>query len=183
MKRMMKLENIVIRESFANTIPRPNKMKECRDYWNKNQKQDRYIVVDRNNVLVDGYIQYLVLKENGVEEAEIRIGKMKKDNRWRRIVNEDSWDTPEYREKPTTYIIGVHPNSKSEKQYMWRVPSNWTWVAENLQVGDLVFCHTRRSKTAPVIIKEIKVLDRCPVDYPIRKMCYKTIRRNGVAVK
>lgn len=185
MKRMMRLEDIIIKESFANTTPRAIKMKECRDYWKEHQSQDRYIVVDRNNVLVDGYVMYLVLKENGIEEAEIRIGKMKEKRlkRWHRKTNADSWDIPEYREKPTTYIIGVHPNSKSEKQYMWRVPNNWTWIAENLQVGDLVFCRTKRSRIAPVIIKEIKVLDRCPVDYPISKMCCKTIRRNGVAVE
>lgn len=75
MKRMMKVEDIIVRESFLNTIPKENKMKECRDYWKENQKQDRYIVVDRNNVLVDGYIQYLVLKENGIEEAKIRIDR------------------------------------------------------------------------------------------------------------
>lgn len=183
MKRTMKLTDIIIREAFANTTPRASKMKECRDYWNEHHTQDRYIVVDRNNVLVDGYIQYLVLKENNVEEVEIRRGKMRKLDRWQRMNKEDSWDTPEYREKPTTYIIGVHPNSKTNKQYMWRVPNNWTLVAEKLQVGDLVFCRTRRSKTAPVIIKEIKVLDRCPVDYPVSKMYYKTIKRNGEVVE
>ena len=183
MKRMMKLENIVIRESFANTIPRQNKMKECRDYWNKNQKQDRYIVVDRNNVLVDGYIQYLVLKENGVEEVEIRIGKTKKANRWRRIVNEDSWDAPEYREKPTTYITCVHVNSITNKEYMWRVPSKWIEIAENLQIGDVVYCRNKHKMTTPVIITKIEVLDRCPVDYPISKMCRKIIKRDGVVIK
>lgn len=75
MKRTMKLKDITIRDSFANTIPKEHKMKECRDYWEEHQEQDRYIVVDRNNVLVDGYIQYLVLKENGIEDVEIRIGK------------------------------------------------------------------------------------------------------------
>ncbi len=182
MKRTMKIKDIVIRESFSNSIPRANKMKECRDYWNKHQEQDRYIVVDRNNVLVDGYIQYLVLQENGIEEAEIRIGKMKKLDRWQRKNDDDSWDTPEYREIPTTYIVGVHPNYPN-KEYMWRVPNNWTWVSENLQVGDLVFCRTKRSNAAPVIITKIMVLDKCPVDYPVSKMCYKTIRRDGKVVE
>lgn len=184
MKRMMRLEDIIIKESFANTTPRASKMKECRDYWKEHQSQDRYIVVDRNNVLVDGYVQYLVLKENDIEEAEIRIGKMsnKKLDRWHRKTNADSWDLPEYRTKATTYIVGKHQNS-SDKEYMWRVPNNWNWVAENLQVGDLVFCRTKRSYAAPVIINKIVVLDKCPVDYPIRKMCYKTILRDGVRVE
>lgn len=179
----MNINDIIIRESFANTAPRPNKMKICRDYWNEHHKQDRYIVVDRNNVLVDGYIQYLVLKENGVDEAEIRIGKDIKLKRWKRKSMEDNWDTPEYREKSTTYIIGVHPNDDSGKEYMWRVPGNWNLIADSLQINDLVFCRARKNQVAPVIIKEIKVLDRCPVDYPISKMCYKTIIRDGVRVK
>lgn len=181
MKRTMKLEDIIIRSSFANSTPKPNKMKECRDYWNQNHEQDRYLVVDRNNVLIDGYVQYLVLKENGIDEAEIRIGKMKKLDRWQRKTKEDSWDTPEYRENPTTYINGFHPNYPN-KEYMWRVPSNWIDIADSLQIGDVVFCHTKKSYAAPVVITKIQVLDRCPVDYPVSKMCYKTIRRNGAEV-
>lgn len=183
MKRIMKIKDIVIKENFANTTPRKNKMKVCRDYWEQHHEQDRYIVVDRNNVLVDGYIQYLVLKENGIEEAEICIGKMKKLDRWHRTTTDDSWNVPEYREKPTTYIVGIHPNSNCDKEYMWRVPNNWTWVSENLQIGDLVFCHTKKSYSAPVIITKIMVLDKCPVDYPVSKMCYKTIKRDGKVVE
>ena len=33
MKRIMKIKDIVIKENFANTTPRENKMKVCRDYW------------------------------------------------------------------------------------------------------------------------------------------------------
>lgn len=183
MERTMKLKDIIIKERFANSTPKECKMKKCRDFWREYQKQDRYIVVDRNNVLIDGYIQYLVLKENNVDEAEIRIGKMKKLNRWRRKVNEDSWDSAEYREKTTTYIIGVHPNDVTQREYMWRVPNNWVWISENLQVGDLVYCRTKRSNAAPVIITKIMVLDKCPVDYPISKMCYKTIKRDGKFVE
>lgn len=183
MRRTMKLEDIIIRESFLNTIPRENKMKECRDYWINNQKQDRYIVVDRNKVLVDGYIQYLVLKENGVDEAEIRIGKMMKSNKWKRMNQEDLWDSAEYREIQTTYITCVHVNSVTNKEYMWRVPNKWTDVAENLQVGDIVYCKNKYKNAVPVIVKKIEMLDMCPVDYPVSKMCKKLIKRDGVVVE
>ena len=139
--------------------------------------------MDRNKVLVDGYIQYLVLKENEIDEAEIRIGKMMKLNRWRRMINEDSWDKPEYREKTTTYITCVHVNSVNNKEYMWRVPNKWVEVAKNLQIGDVVFCRNKNKMSTPVVIVKIEVLDRCPVDYPVSKMCRKIIKRNGVMVK
>lgn len=183
MDRRMNINDIVIRESFLQSTPRAQKMKVCRDYWECNHKQDRYIVVDRNNVLVDGYIQYLVLKENNIDEAEIRIGKDKKLKRWKRKNRKDSWDEPEYRENSTTYIVGKHPNSNNDKEYMWRVPNNWTWVSDNLQVGDTVFCRTRFHNAAPVIVTKVMILDKCPVDYPVSKMCYKTILRDGVRVE
>lgn len=178
----MNINDIVIRESFANTTPRTEKMKVCRDYWKEHHKQDRYIVVDRNNVLIDGYIQYLVLKENNIDDVEIRIGKIKK-KRWKRKSMKDNWDTPKYREELTTYIIGTHNNGNSNKGYMWRVPNNWTWISDNLQVGDTVFCRTRKSNAAPITITKIMKLDRCPVDYPVSKMCYKTIIRDGIRVE
>lgn len=182
MKRTMKLVDIIIPDNFAETTPKENKIKECRQYWNEHHKQDRYIVVDRNNVLSDGYVQYLILKEAGIEEAEIRIGKRSKVKQWQRMSNKDWWDEPEYRENPTTYIIGVHPKSVIGREYMWRIPSNWTWVAENVQIGDVVFCRTKHG-VAPVIITKIEILDRCPVDYPVKKMCKKTIIRNEKLVE
>ena len=65
----MKLSEIKISNAFASTTPREDKVKVCRNYWEENHEQDRDIVVNKNNVLIDGYIQYLVLKENSVEEA------------------------------------------------------------------------------------------------------------------
>jgi len=73
MSRKMKLSDIKIKESFAITTPKVEKMEECRNNCNTYHRQDRYIVVNNDKELIDGYIQYLVLKENGVEEADIKI--------------------------------------------------------------------------------------------------------------
>ena len=37
-----KLSDIKINKAFANSIPKENKMAECRDNWRKYHKQDRY---------------------------------------------------------------------------------------------------------------------------------------------
>lgn len=71
--RRMKLSDIKISDAFANSIPSEKKLNECRYNWSKWHRQDRYIVVNHDNVLIDGYIMYLVLKENNVEEVEIKI--------------------------------------------------------------------------------------------------------------
>ena len=55
--RRMKLSDIKINKAFANSIPKENKMEECRYNWRKYHKQDRYVVINRDNFLIDGYIQ------------------------------------------------------------------------------------------------------------------------------
>ena len=62
--RKVNLEDIKIKETYAASIPGKDKMEESRNYWSKYHCQDRYIVIDANNILIDGYIQYLILKEN-----------------------------------------------------------------------------------------------------------------------
>ena len=68
----LRLSDIKISKSFANTVPKEKKMEECRKVWREQHRQDRYIVVNKDNVLVDGYIQYLVLKDAGIEDIEYR---------------------------------------------------------------------------------------------------------------
>ena len=158
--RRMKLSDIKISEAFANSIPSEEKMNECRNNWNQWNRQDRYIVVNPDNVLIDGYIQYLVLKENNVED----------------------WNVPHYRNETTTYVYGVHPNSKDTKTYMWRVPDSWSNWADNIQIGDTIICSTKNG-CAPVIVNKIEILNECPIDIPVKKVCNKKIRRNGIVVE
>lgn len=82
MKR--KLSEIKINEEFSSTKPSNIKVQECRKFWAKNHKQDRYLVVNKDGYLIDGYIQYLILKENKVDEAEIQISNVRK-NKWKRM--------------------------------------------------------------------------------------------------
>ena len=178
--RRMKLSDIKIKESFANTTPSEEKMNECRYNWRIYSKQDRYIVVDHNNVLIDGYCMYLVLMEYKEEYAEVKISHCRK-KRWERKSIKD-WVAPRYRENPTTYIYGTHPNSKDTKTYMWRVPESWTGWADNIQIGDTIMCTTKNSYT-PVVVNKIEVLNKCPIDIPVKKVCNRQIRRNGLVVE
>ena len=88
------------------------------------------IIVDHNNVLVDGYISYLILKRNEVNEVDC-------------VLPSDM----------VTYITGVHPNSK--KEYIWMVPRRMIRAfTKHVQPGDRVFCYSNR-RVAPVIVKSI----------------------------
>lgn len=177
--KIMKLEDIKISEGFSNTTPRPEKMQICRQYWEENEKQDRYIVVNNKGYLVDGYIQYLVLKENNVLEAEV-VRKESKTRRHRRK-REGDWDIPTYRSTPTTYVYGYHPNS-DKKEFVWRIPNNWVWVSENIHVGDTLKGRTKFG-VAPVIVTKIEVTDICPFEGVVKKICSQSIIRDGQLVE
>ena len=156
--RRMKLSDIKINKAFANSIPKENKMAECRDNWRKYHKQDRYVVINRDNFLIDGYIQYLILKENNIEEAVVKIS-----------------NKPNYKNRTTTYIYGIHQNQKEKKQYIWRVPRLWKGWERDLLPGDKILVHTKYG-IRPIIITKIQWLDKCPVDFSVKKV-FKKIKK------
>lgn len=175
--KYMKLVDIKIKDSFVNSVPTEDKVNVCRQYWNKNNVQDRYIVVDHNNFLIDGYIQYLVLKENNVDSAEVKISD-KKRKRWSRKnihFKVQKSNKTNYRECETTYIYGIHPNSKSIKERVWRVPNSWWngW-ADSLNIGDMLLVKTKYG-LAPIKITKIERLSECPVDIPVKTVIRKMV--------
>ena len=72
--------------------------------------------------------------------------------------------------KFTTYIYGKHPNNK--KEYIWRVPDSWDGWMEYVHIGDVIICDTKFG-SAPVIISKIETLDKCPVNFKVKKVCSK----------
>ena len=175
-----KLSEIKIKEEFKRTIPNVEKMQECRENWNKYKKQDRYIVVNHEGYLIDGYIQYLILKENNIEESEIKIGHYKR-KRWARKEIFD-YDVQNYRNEPTTYVYGYHPNCKEPREFMWRIPKSYTWMINNVQIGDVLLCGTKFG-AAPVVVTKVETLDKCPSELVVKKVVGKSIMRNGAVVK
>lgn len=159
--KIIKLSDINVSPAYHNTKPKDYKIKECRDFWNRFQAQDRYIVLSSNNVLVDGYVQYIVLEECGAEEAEVVYINRRKNNH--------------YRNSETTYVYGKHCNSKGDmnsKEYVWRVPESWKGTKEIVPKSKLLV----RTKygISPVIVTKIETWNECPVEFPVKKI-YKII--------
>ena len=174
----MKLSEIKISNAFTATTPKDDKLNACRNYWKENHEQDRAIVVNKNNVLIDGYIMYLVLKENNVKYAEIkpcnkRMGKNFSSNV--RRYEKGFHCRPEHKRKTTTYIFGVHPNAKYVKEYVWRVPASWEGWENDLLPGDRIWVHTEYG-IKPIIITRIEWLDKCPVDMRVKKVYRKVMK-------
>jgi len=67
------LKDIQISSCFKSTMPNTDKIKECYDFYKKNNKLDRDIIIDKNNVLVDGYVGYLVCKMLSKENIRVLI--------------------------------------------------------------------------------------------------------------
>ena len=166
--KKIKMSDIIITEAFANSHPLEEKVQKYRKKFAKTGKQSKFLVINKYNVLIDGYIQYLILKENGIEEAEyIRSSRKNVEN---------------YRNEMTTYIYGKHENSNCTKEFMWRVPKSMTWFAENVQVGDSILCQTKFG-IAPVVVTKVETLDKCPVDFRVKKVAKCMIRRDGYTVE
>ena len=126
----MMIDNIKIPEYFS--PPNDEKYREKEHTYIKSGYL-RPIIINHNNVLVDGYISYLILKRAGIKETECVF----------------SDDTDEI----MTYIKGVHLNGK--KEYTWMVPRRLIKRFTNkISPGDRVFCYSNR-RVAPVIVKSI----------------------------
>lgn len=178
--RRMRLIDIKIPEAFALTSPREEKMCECREFWRYEGKQDRPIVVNHNNVLIDGYVMYLILKEHKEEEADIIVGRYVNKKKCKKKVTYKV--EPKCCRQPTTYIYGKHLNGKSQKEYVWRVPAKWIDFVENVQIGDVVQC-VNRYGVKSVVVSKIEILEKPPYDGVIKKVKSKRITRNGMIIK
>lgn len=183
----MNLSEIKIPESFESSVPSLYKYEKCCRYYKETGNQDRYIVVDEKNVLVDGYIMYLVLKSHNVESCDakrITLRKHKYTDRQRkrygRLVPPEKVLT--YKEKPTVYIYGKHPNGIIDKEYVWRLPKSKENMYGVLLPGDLIYCSTKNG-IAPVIITRIEKRDSWDTDLKVKVVCSRIIIRNGELLK
>lgn len=170
MRTTIKLSSIKIPKSYAVTTPSEKKVRTKRKKYRKGKL--RAITINTDGFLINGYINYLILKENNVEDAEVNIVDIKKN---------DNSNVPEsYRNTRTTYIYGKHPNNKSEKIYTWRIPNaeSWRKFSEMVLPDDLIFCKTKFG-CSPVIVQAVQTIDKCPVEFPVKKVLSKKIIRNG----
>lgn len=69
-KEVININDIIISKSFEQTKPNTDKFKEKLDYFNKNGKFNKNIIINKHFVLVDGYINYLIAKMYGINSIE-----------------------------------------------------------------------------------------------------------------
>jgi len=160
----MKLSEIKITPSFEATTPCEYKVNKCREDY-KNGIINKKIVINRDNELTDGYVLYLVLKENGVISMEVKV--INKGKRKHVIKNKDNSALDDnYRNKPTTYVFGKHKLDDNAKEFVWRLPSCMTSIVIN--VGDNIMADTKYGNRM-IKVTRVEVLNTRPLDMKIRK--------------
>ena len=90
--KIMKLSDIKISDAFARTHVSERKLQKCRDYFEKFGKPDREIVVASDEILTDGYIMYLIYKENNIEEIEVKV---------------EDWGASSYRNERCIFTVDI----------------------------------------------------------------------------
>jgi len=59
---IISIDNIIIQDSFKNTQPSLDKIQKKLEYYKKYNRFDKRIVINKDNVLQDGYITYLICR-------------------------------------------------------------------------------------------------------------------------
>lgn len=146
----MKLSDINIPKGFLAHPPAEVKLDACRAYYRKHGEIDRELVVSGKHYLVDGYVGYLVLMENNVQEHEVSIRKK----------------SGKQEKKPVTYITACHEGNPRE--YIWKV-TDWTKNTIFLKPGCRALVKSSQGNKVVNIVK-VETLDEPPVRHPIKKV-------------
>ena len=152
----VKLADIKIQKRFLSYTPNKDKIDEYRDTYEEYKAFRKLPVVDKNLVLLDGYIPYLLMKEYGFDEIFVI-----KD------MNKSCENT-----KNTMYIYGTHLVGYNDKVYTWRVPKSnlWNDFRDKIKVGDVIRCSALNGGIPLIEVKDIKVLDVPPREGKICKV-------------
>lgn len=171
---MVNIEDIKVGAAFAASLPSKRKMQKYRKAYCSIKMgfacaeygivQIKPIILNKNMQIVDGYIQYLVLKENDETEAVCLVTN---------FVAHDT--STEY-----LYIYGKHVQNENSKIYVWRIPINYEWdkFIKNLKIGDFIFCNTKYGKDL-IEVMEIERLRKAPTSKHTKGVASKCIIRNG----
>lgn len=68
---MEKLSNITIQEKFKKHPPKWTKMLDKQAFYIEHGKYEQPIVINKNNVLLDGYTTYLLAKQLGIKYMKV----------------------------------------------------------------------------------------------------------------
>ena len=139
----MKLSEIKIPKCFAKTQPSPTKLVNCAAYCRKFGTLDKPITINKDKVLVDGYVRYLVAKKLHMD------------------------DVPVVNQRPVRiYVKGKH--NPDGKDYWWIVKKkDENKFIEKSHVGDHILVDTKKGERI-IVITDISLRDKSPTDKKLK---------------
>ena len=106
------IKEIIISEDFKNTPPTERKMQYKREHLKNTGVLKKNIIINDENILIDGYTTYLLAMENGVDYVSVIRGYVE-------------------------IVEAVH--KKGGKAYSWKVPDS---LIGTISPGDKCIVHT-----------------------------------------
>ena len=144
--------DIIVPKKFSK--PREKKMNDVREHMEKYGTLDKPVVL-QGDLLVDGYVRYLVAKEYGMKRVP--------------CVQTSELNTVE-ENKPNTYIVGRFETSG--KEYVWRLPRKIS-----VEVGDSVLVDSRFAKKNRAVVTVTRVFHSDDKDMLRHKSVIKKLRK------
>lgn len=143
------IQDIIISEDFKNTTPGSRKMDRAEQRFQQIGKLPANIVINDENVLIDGYITYLLAVKYGIQRTDLYRGY--------------------------TEVVEVVHYAGSNRMYMWRVPLR---LVGEITEGDYIIVPTSRGAKRVKVTKVIgqQYPEQGRTLKPVYKICQ---RRGG----
>lgn len=122
------ISDIIIPDEFTKTTPKNSKIERIREYFNAYNTIDKPVTISSSNILMDGYIRYLIAKEKNIQSIPCIIS--------------DKNFTPK---RPCKYIVGSFDNGL---EYIWKIRNKL-----DVNVGDKVLVANKNGSAVVNVVK------------------------------
>lgn len=122
------ISDIIIPDEFTKTTPNISKVQRIREYFNVYNTIDEPVTISSSNVLMDGYIRYLIAKEYNMQSILCVIS----DKNFKSKI-------------PVKYIVGKFDNGS---EYIWKIRNKL-----DVNVGDKVLVANKNGSAVVAVVK------------------------------
>lgn len=129
------ISDIIIPDEFMDTTPKNSKVQRIREYFNVYNTIDEPVTISSSNILMDGYIRYLIAKENNMQLIPSVIA-----------------DKNFKHKRPVKYIVGKFDNGS---EYIWKIRNKL-----DVNVGDKVLVANKNGRAVVSVVKVFYSNDR-----------------------
>lgn len=145
------ISDIIIPDEFTKTTPNISKVQRIREYFNVYNTIDKPVTISSGNVLIDGYIRYLIAKENNIQSIPC-------------VISDKNFKP----KKPMKYIVGSFDNGS---EYIWKIRNKL-----DVNVGDKVLVANKNGKA---VVSVVDVFESDNKDMRKHKPVLKVIERKN----